>query len=414
MRINQVVVSKGLGGYYFDDLKAIKAGAQQDGFLYVGKPLTEGHRLIRQPGETISLMLILDDGTMVFGDGVSIQYSGVVGRDPVFLADKYAPIAEQVVAPALVGKEITTWRAMCDDVEKLRDASGKRLHTGLRYAASQALLAAVAHKVKLTPAEVVAREYNSQVRETPVPVLAQSGDDRYIGADKMILKQVPVITQGLFNHISKVGENGEKLLEYTSWLRRRVEQYGAPGYKPTFHLDLYGMVSEFTDNDPERAADYLMAMEEHAGQFPLRVEHPLETGDRDRLVTLLSKLRAALRSRNSTVEICADDWCNTLEDVRLFADAGAVDMIQIKAPDLGSLHNSAEAVLEVKKQGIKAFLGGTCNGTDQSSRLTVQVALGTSADLIYNKPGMGVDEGFMIVTNEMNRTLALVKARRSA
>jgi methylaspartate ammonia-lyase len=34
------------------------------------------------------------------------------------------------------------------------------------------------------------------------------------------------------------------------------------------------------------------------------------------------------------------------------------------------------------------------------------VALATQADLIYNKPGMGVDEGLMIVTNEMARTLA--------
>ena len=37
-------------------------------------------------------MLIFDNGEVAFGDGVSIQYSNVVGRDPVFLAAKYIPI----------------------------------------------------------------------------------------------------------------------------------------------------------------------------------------------------------------------------------------------------------------------------------------------------------------------------------
>jgi methylaspartate ammonia-lyase len=63
---------------------------------------------------------------------------------------------------------------------------------------------------------------------------------------------------------------------------------------------------------------------------------------------------------------------------------------------------------------VKAFLGGTCNGTDQSSRVTVNLAMALRADLIYNKPGMGVDEGLMIVVNEMNRVLTLVAARGNA
>jgi methylaspartate ammonia-lyase len=89
-------------------------------------------------------------------------------------------------------------------------------------------------------------------------------------------------------------------------------------------------------------------------------------------------------------------------------------MIQVKAPDLGSITNSIEAVLSCKAEQVGAFLGGTCNGTDQSSRVTVHLALATQADLIYNKPGMGVDEGLMIVTNEMARTLRLLEHSRAA
>jgi methylaspartate ammonia-lyase len=37
----------------------------------------------------------------------------------------------------------------------------------------------------------------------------------------------------------------------------------------------------------------------------------------------------------------------------------------------------------------------------------VQCAMATGPDQILAKPGMGVDEGYMIVVNEMNRLLAL-------
>ena len=114
----------------------------------------------------------------------------------------------------------------------------------------------------------------------------------------------------------------------------------------------------------------------------------------------------------SKVCITADDWCNTLEDCKCFADNQAAHMIQIKAPDLGGIHNSIEAVMYCKSKGVKAFLGGSCNGTDISTRVTVNMAMATSADMIYNKPGMGVDEGYMIVYNEMQRVLAILRAKK--
>jgi methylaspartate ammonia-lyase len=168
------------------------------------------------------------------------------------------------------------------------------------------------------------------------------------------------------------------------------------------------MIGEIFGCDVNRMAEYIQKLEEAAKPFDLRIETPVDAGTRDEVLELLAALRATLRERGSGVGIVADDWCNTLEDVLLFARAGAADMIQIKAPDLGSITNSIEAVLACKREGIGAFLGGTCNGTDQSSRVTVHVALATQADLIYNKPGMGVDEGLMIVTNEMARTLRLI------
>lgn len=411
MKIKDVLVTPGLTGYYFDDLEAIRhGGARMDGFMYVGDPVTPGQKRIRQKGESISIMLLLDDGEVAFGDGVSIQYSNVVGRDPLFLASKYIPVLRKEVIPFLKGRRMTTFRRMAEEVDCL-ESKGKKLHTGIRYGVTQALLDAVAKMHRVTMAEVVSQEYGTDISKRPIPVLAQSADDRYIGADKMILKSVPVIPQGLFNHISKIGAKGEVLLGYAKWLRDRVIKYGGPGYKPRFHFDVYGTVGYIFKNDPEKMADYFVKLEKVSKPFSVTVECPVDISEKNALISSMKSLKDALKKRKSDVWICADDWCNTLEDIKEFVDASAAHMIQVKTPDLGGLNNTIEAAIYCKKNGVKAFVGGTCNGTDQSSRVTVHVALAVQADLIYNKPGMAVDEGYMIVYNEMQRTLALLKAK---
>ena len=55
-----------------------------------------------------------------------------------------------------------------------------------------------------------------------------------------------------------------------------------------------------------------------------------------------------------------------------------------------------------------AFLGGSCAETDISARVSAHVALATRPDIVMAKPGMGVDEGIMLVQNEMARALALL------
>ncbi len=412
-RIKDVLVSPGLGGYYFDDLASIKAGVETDGFMLLGKPKTKGHSRVRQPGESLSIIFLLDDGQVAFGDCAAIQYSGVVGRDGILLAEKYVPLIEQKIAPQIIGMPLTGFRGLAARLDSL-EVAGERLHTGVRYGLTQAVLDAVSKSRQKLMAETVSEEYNTLISEVAVPILAQSGDDRYVGVDKMILKGVLAVPQGLFNTSDKVGHRGERLVEYVRWLRRRVERFGADSYKPTFHLDVYGAIGRIANNNIERMVQYCSELEREAGPFPVRIECPIDSGDKIGTLELMTKLKASLEASGCSVQIVADDWCNTLEDVKEFADAGAAHMIQVKMPDMGGINNSVEAVLYCKKRGLKAFLGGTCNETDQSSRITVHVALATCADLIYNKPGMGVDEGLMIVTNEMNRVLTILARRRES
>jgi methylaspartate ammonia-lyase len=65
MKIQKVVCSAGKTGFFFDDQKAIKAGAKSDGNFYEGKPVIPGFSSVRQMGESISVMFVLEDIWMI-------------------------------------------------------------------------------------------------------------------------------------------------------------------------------------------------------------------------------------------------------------------------------------------------------------------------------------------------------------
>ena len=128
MKIIDVVCSAGRTGFYFDDQRAIKQGAGHDGVFYVGQPVTDGFRSIRQAGESISVMLVLEDGQIAFGDCAAVQYSGAGGRDPLFLAEDFIPMIEKYIKPELVGKEADNFRALTAMMEAIQiDGKPSRL-----------------------------------------------------------------------------------------------------------------------------------------------------------------------------------------------------------------------------------------------------------------------------------------------
>ena len=415
MKIIDVVCSAGRTGFYFDDQRAIKQGAGHDGMFYTGAPVTDGFRSVRQAGESISVMLILEDGQIAWGDCAAVQYSGAGGRDPLFLAEDFIPVIEQYIKPQLVGKEANDFRGLCAMMEAIT-VEGKRLHTAIRYGVSQALLDAVAKATGRMMCEVVADEYGCTVSDKAIDIFTQSGDDRYMNADKMIIKGAQVLPHALINNIDeKLGRKGEKLAEYVAWLRDRIlAMRHDESYLPVFHIDVYGTIgAAFGNNNYEAMADYIEELGKIAKPFHLRIEGPMDCDcDRETQMTALAGLTAELDKRGCDVELVADEWCNTLEDIKLFADHKAGHMVQIKTPDLGGINNTIEAVLYCKERGVGAYQGGTCNETDRSAQVCVHCAMATQPVQILAKPGMGVDEGYMIVYNEMNRILAIRNAKK--
>ncbi|XMB71476.1 methylaspartate ammonia-lyase [Mycoplasmatota bacterium WC30] len=408
MKIKDVIISKSYTGFFFDDQKAVKSGAINDGFLYVGKPVLPGFTSIRQKGEAISIQLILDNGAVGYGDCAAVQYSGTGGRDPLFLAEDYIPFIEKEIKPLLIGESIDTFKTLADKYDKML-IGGKKLHTAIRYGLTQALLSATAVNQGLTMAEVVRKEYNiEETKYESVPVFTQSGDDRYDNVDKMIIKGADVLPHALINHVeTKLGVDGQILLKYVEWLRNRIETHRqTPDYKPVLHIDVYGVIGVAFNNDIDKMVDYMIKLEKAAYPLTIRIEGPVDAGNKKDTIYYLKTLREELEKKASKLEIVADEWCNTLEDIIDFGKAKAGHMLQIKTPDLGGVNNVIEAILYCNKIGIGSYCGGTCNETNVSSEVSTNIAIACMATQCLAKPGMGVDAGYMIVKNEMNRVLA--------
>ncbi len=416
MKIVNVICAKGRTGFFFDDQRAIKKGAVSDGAAYKGAPVTDGFTAIRQAGEAISVMLVLEDGQISYGDCAAVQYSGAGGRDPLFLAEDFIPVIETEIKPMLVGQEADSFRRLAEMVDHPEKA-GKKFHTAIRYGVTQAILDAVAKAQHKMMCDVIAEEYDTTVSEKEIPIFTQSGDNRYENSDKMIIKQADILPHALINNVkTKLGEHGELLEEYVGWLRDRVLALRTrEDYFPVFHIDVYGTIGAAFGNDNyEAMADYLAKLEEIAKPFHLRIEGPMDVEDRELQMKALAELTRVVDERGIDVELVADEWCNTLEDIKYFADHKAGHMVQIKTPDLGGINNIAEAVLYCKEKGIGAYQGGTCNETDRSAQVCVNIAMAVQPDQILAKPGMGVDEGYMIVYNEMQRILAVRSALKAS
>ncbi len=465
--ITHILAVPATGAYYATDLTALQDKPLPLDQQYTAQPVTHGFRRVREVAEAVSVGLMLDDGRLAWGDCVSVAYAGKAGRDPIFRAADGISTIKERVAPALDGREVTSFRELAAEIETLtqkvtiralqptesteeasagdprlsrrdlltaplrflhadaeksvsrqaeppaeyRTVEGA-LHTAIRYGVSQALLKAVALTRGLTMAEVIAEEWKLSRPTRPVPIHAQSGVERRKNADKMIARRVDSLPHALVENIPRqLGEDGQQMVRYLRWLKGRIKSLGGPDYRPIIHLDVHGALGQLYEHNLGRILGYLHRLEASAQPYKLRIESPVVMESRAAQIETMQNLREYITFRDMSIEIVADEWANTLDDIQTFVEVQAAHMIQIKMPDLGGVQNSVKAVLACREGGVGAFLGGSCAETDLSARASVHVALATQPDMMMAKPGMGVDEAISIVQNEMTRTLVAIKMR---
>jgi methylaspartate ammonia-lyase len=413
MKVKKVLCVKNMTGFYMDDKEAIKRGAEEDGFVYKGEPVTKGFKTIRQPGQAVSVMFVLENGEIAYGDCAVAQYAASGGREVPNTAEGLIELIEKYVILMFEGMDIKEFKSTSEDFDrKLFD--GVQLPTPIRYGVTQAILETVAKERKITMAEVVIGEYGLKVDLTPVRINAQSGDERYTNVDKMILKEAGMIPHGLINNVkSKLGEDGQKFLDYARWVNTRIKEIGQPDYNPVIRYDVYGCMGYAFNDDLDKVVDYLIKVEEVSKPYQLFIEMPIDLKSNDKQMEGFKYLRKKLDEKGSNVKLIIDEYANTYEQIKEWVDEKACDMVQVKTIDLGGINNIIEAVLYCKENGVLAYQGGTCNETDKSALVCVNLAVATKPFAMAGKPGMGVDEGVMIVNNEQQRLLKILEAKKN-
>jgi len=405
LRIKNVIAVPASGSYYCEDVSALQDSPLPLADRYFAPAKHPSFKFLREPGEAVSVGVVLENGVVAWGDCVGVAYGGKAGRDPVFRAQDGMRWVLETVKQKLVEREVDFFR----DLTGYEGQCAERLPVAVAYGVSQALLQATALVSGLTPTEVICREWDLPLPTKAVPLHAQSGSERYGTVDRMIARRISSLPHGLVDDIpEQLGDKGEKLVEYVAWIATRLARTGSD-YTPTIHIDVHGAIAKLFKNDTAEILGLLLKLERAARPYTLRMESVVMEDSLEGQIARFAELRRELELRGSKVQLVADEWANDFSQIAAFADAKAVHMVQVKMPDLGGLQHSIEAVLYCRNKGVDSFLGGSCNETEQSARLSAHVALATQPTIVMAKPGMGVDEGIVLVGNEMARTLATLR-----
>jgi methylaspartate ammonia-lyase len=451
-----VLAVPAVGAGYYEDLAALRAQPIPLPQRFTAAPLTPGFRAVREVAEAVSVGLVLDSGQVAWGDCVASSEGGQNGRDPVFRASDGLAAIQRFVAPALEGRPLGSFRELAAAVgglaqmvevtrpvarpepdhsegvsrralvtlpaRLLQAARGEEevpterltveqpLHSAVYYGVSQALLRAVALARGVTMARVLAEEWGLPLPAAPIPIHAQSSHERYYDAEKMIARRVASLPHAAVDDVrEQVGDQGTELVRFCRWLRSRIEELGGDDYWPTIHLDVRGALGFIAGGSSGRVLGHLYALELAVQPYPLRVENPVLMDGRHAQIEAMKTLREYIQFRKMKVQLVASEWANTLDDVRAFVKAGAADMMHLKAPELGGVHNAVEAVLACRAGQVGVLLGGSAAETDLSARVAVHVALAARPHLVLARPGLGVDEAVSFTQNEMARALAAMR-----
>lgn len=397
--IRKIISVPTQGAYYYEDVSRLQESPVPEEARWNTPGKTPGFRYVREVADVVSVGIVSSSGEISWGDCVGVSYSGKSGREGVFRHQSGINSLNEL-APLLVGKPLDKFRELVPLFEK------RQMHKAVHYGLTQALLRGVATTSKCSVTETICREWKLPLPTRLVPLQGSSGNNRQTNADKMIINRLEGLPHGQIDTPeTQLGKRGEILLDYARWLKKRIDELGDHSYFPTIHLDVHGAIGKIFGGDPTLIASYLRQIENSVQPYALRFESVLLGQSKQETISRLKELRQKLSSLHSKIELVADEWANTKEDILDFADSGAVQMIHLKMPDLGGIQESIETVLALKSRGIKSLLGGSCIETEISALVSVHIALATQPTALLAKPGMGIDEAIMLCRNEMQRTL---------
>ena len=407
--IHEVLCTQTFGGFYYEDITSLHEKSVPEEDRYVTRSQQEGFRYLREIAETLSVGLV-HDHHVAWGDCVGVAHGGKAGRRHVLRHGPAKKIVEEVVAPWLKRVPISSLKAFDRDWKAFEFGQRDDFDPALTYGLTQAVLGLLAAFMGSPKAlfRVIAKEWDLPQTDLEVlPLQGSLGNNRIENAEKMIIRRLAALPHSRVDDIeSQLGLEGEKLLAYVQWLKEHIRRVDDPTYTPTVHLDVHGAVGRIFNQKVDQIVDYLMLLQDTLGPLPLRMESVALADSVDDQIEIYSQIKNELVRRQSPVKLVADEWANNLQDIQKFVDRGCVDMVHVKCPDVGSVADIVNSILYCKQGGISVLLGGSSIETAISTRATMHIAMVTRPDVVLMKPGMGVDEAYMICQGEMARIAA--------
>jgi methylaspartate ammonia-lyase len=408
LKIQDVIATEIPGSYFFEDLAQIRSQHLPEPVRY--HSLTNHNRFpfIRSHVPCVSIGVVSKGCPVIWGDAVPVSFAGKSGRRSPRPAVEICRWVKTEFKEWLMGVANFDW----PDVELEFQRAFPKCEPFVTYGVSQVLVQMAAVQADQPLWVVIQQGLGGAGGPAPVFFHGSCGRDFYGAVDKMLFRKIPYLPQGQFEDIERqIGKDGLRLIEWVQDFKVRSQAFG---YVPTLTLDFHGALDEVFSNDLARIATYLASLGQEASPHRLHIESPISAPNFETFCQRqaeLSKLVKKLCKTSTTIALIADEWANTLEEIKHLADLDAVDGVHIKMPDVGSLYEIGRAVQQLKHRGKFSLLGGSCTETFTSSKISVHLAMATGPDATLVKPGMGFDEGFSLMAGESSKSFAEFSAK---
>jgi methylaspartate ammonia-lyase len=398
-KIIDIITYRGWGGYFFEDIDKIRQKFIPAADRY-HTPTNHGrYPFVRTPAPVVGVGLKLDDDSVHWGDAVAVSFGGKAGRAGPGSPDELERWVKTDFKSWSMGRAVSGWLTL----ERAFLQAFKTTPAFVRYAVSQALLSAASHAANMSPFRLIAKDLGLNPAKQPITLHGSSGSNWDDTVDRMLARKLSFLPQGQFENLeSQIGPDGANLLTWIESFKQRAARFN---YKPTLTLDFHGALDAIFGHSDQKIAEFIALISQKAAPHTLHVESPIVGRTLEDHAKRLAAICSTVRASAPTTRIIADEWANEVSDIQYLMDQKSVDGIHIKMPDTGTLSECAEAVRICKQTNTFALLGGSCTETDIGARFSVHLALACAPDALLVKPGMGFDESYAQMSNEMTRAL---------
>lgn len=401
-RIVKVLTSVNWGSYYFEDLARIRRDLISTPDRYHTPTEHGSYPMVRTPVPAVSIGLVLASGFVAWGDCVPVSFSGKSGRALPKDPQELARWIEKTLGSWFEHRSVVPWIVL----EKDFLSEFSEIPAFVRYGVSQAMVSAASSTTGKPCWQIFSEDLGYQNPTECIKLHGSCGGDWGDTVDRMLARRLEYLPQGQFEFLDpQIGADGRALNLWIEGFKERSKRFG---YLPTLTLDFHGALDDLCEQNLELVANMIESIAKTAAPHSCHIESPLMAPDFDVFKMRIFKLKEILNRRGlhaPRLRIVADEWANSLSDIRQLIVEGGVDGIHIKMPDTGALSECAMAVDVIRAAGKFALLGGSCTETILGARATAHLAVVSKPDAVLVKPGMGFDESFAYLDGEMKRAI---------